>query len=308
MAKLVISLGDPAGCGPLIALKAIETLKDKPIDFFVAGDKKILERIPLYSQIKNRIILYDVNTAGIEAVRSGYISKLSGIASLNYLNRALEILRREKIKRLVTAPLSKETAQLFLKNFSGHTEYLADYFGVKNVAMMMVSGKIKLILLTRHIPLRYVSKSIDKTSLFDTFSMARSSLRKMFRLKNPKIVVTSLNPHAGIDTFFDKEERLIYKTIKIFGKNFYGPYPSDTLFIKQNLKKYDCIICLYHDQGMIAFKLLSMKVGVNLTLGLPIIRTSPAHGVACDVMRAGRIPFHSSMVAAIKLAMSLHVN
>jgi 4-hydroxythreonine-4-phosphate dehydrogenase len=129
----------------------------------------------------------------------------------------------------------------------------------------------------------------------------------MFGLKNPKIAVTAFNPHAGVDTFFDAEEKIIYNAIKVFKKNFYGPYPCDSIFIEKNLKKYDCIICLYHDQAMIPFKLLSLKAGVNLTLGLPIIRTSPAHGVAFDVMKTGKIPFHSSMVEAIKLALKLHV-
>jgi 4-hydroxythreonine-4-phosphate dehydrogenase len=307
MTKIVISIGDPAGCGPYITLKAIEALKNKAIDFFVVGDKKVLEEIPLYRQIKERIILCDVGSAGIERLRKGYISKLSGTASLKYLKHALEILHTEKIKRLVTAPLSKEAVQLVLKNFSGHTEYLAEYFGVKNIAMMMAAQKLKVILFTRHIQLAQVPEFIKREDLLDIFSLVYSSLQKMFKINNPKIAVTSFNPHAGIDTFMAKEEEAVLKAIRQFKRPLHGPYPSDSIFIEQNLKKYDCIICLYHDQAMIPFKLLSLREGVNLTLGLPIIRISPAHGVAYDIMRAGKIPFHSSMVAAIKLALKLHV-
>lgn len=307
MVKLVISSGDPAGCGPYITLKAIEALRNEKADFFVVGDKRIFQKIPIFRKVKNRIILYDSNTCGIETLRKGFISKTGGMAAVSYLCSALEIMRRQGIKRLVTAPLSKEAVKLSLKNFSGHTEYLADYFGVKNIAMMMAAARLRIILFTRHLLLRQVPQYIVKKDLLATFSLTRSSLQKMFKLKNPKIVVAAFNPHAGIDTFMDREERIVFAAIREFKRPIYGPYPCDTLFIEQNLKKYDCIICLYHDQAMIPFKLLSLKEGVNLTLGLPIIRTSPAHGVAYDVMRAGKVPFHSSMVAAIKLAIKLKI-
>lgn len=307
MVKLVISTGDPAGCGPYITLKSIETLREQAIDFFVVGDKKIIKKIPLYERLKKRIIFFCVDTPGIEGLSNGRISKTAGYASLNYLKHALKIMRAEKINRLVTAPVSKEAVQLVLKNFSGHTEYLAEHFGVKNIAMMMVAQKLKVILFSRHIPLAEVPGFIKVNDLLDTFFLVDASLRRMFKIKRPKIAITSFNPHAGVDTFMAEEEKTVLKAIRQFEKPLYGPYPSDTIFIAQNLKKYDCIICLYHDQGMIPFKLLSQREGVNLTLGLPVIRTSPAHGVAYDVMRAGKIPFHSSMVAAIKLAMKLHL-
>ncbi|MDP2923049.1 MAG: 4-hydroxythreonine-4-phosphate dehydrogenase PdxA [Candidatus Omnitrophota bacterium] len=307
MTKLIVTSGDPAGCGPLITLKAIYALIDENADFFVVGDKKILQDIPVYEKVKKRINLIDLNSKEIEKIKKGYISKKAGIASLNYLNKALQILEKEKIKRLVTAPLSKEATKLAFRNFSGHTEYLADYFGAKNIAMAMVSQKLKVVLFTRHRLLREVPKLIDKGRLINTFSLVYYSLQNMFKIKKPRIAVTSLNPHAGIDTFLDREEKIVCEAIEDLKKIIYGPYPSDTIFIEQNLKKYDCIICLYHDQAMIPFKLLSLKSGVNLTLGLPIIRTSPAHGVAYDIMRKDKIPFHSSMVEAIKLAIRLKI-
>lgn len=302
--KVVITTGDPAGCGPFITLKAIEALAAPKNDFFIVGDKKVLEKIPVFSKVKNRINLIDVNTPGIGKIKSGRVSELCGCASLNYLKRGLELTKELDIKRIVTAPVSKEAVKYVLPDFSGHTEYLAGYFGVKNYVMMMASRKLKVVLFSRHIPLREVSHYLNAVELINTFSLTYFSLKKMFKINEPKIAVASCNPHAGMNTFLDKEEEIIYKAVKKF-KKIDGPYPSDTLFTKDNLKKYDCVVCMYHDQAMIPFKLLSFLNGVNITLGLPIIRTSPAHGTAYDIMKRGISPFFSSMVEAVKLALML---
>jgi 4-hydroxythreonine-4-phosphate dehydrogenase len=306
MKKVVITTGDPAGCGPIITLEAVGALSDKKIDFFIVGDKKIMEEIPVYKKIKKRINLIDLNTTGIKRIKKGEKSKLGGQTSLNYLNKGLEVLRQEKAKRLVTAPLSKEAVGFALSGFCGHTEYLAGYFRVKNFAMMMVSNKLKIVLFSRHIPLREVSAAITRRDFKDVIKLTYAALKEKFKIKNPKIAAVSVNPHAGINTFLDKEEKVIALAIKESGKKVGGPFPSDTIFIEENLKKFDCIICPYHDQAMIPFKMLSFKDGVNLTLGLPIIRTSPAHGVAYEVIREGKKPFSSSMIEAVKLAVKLN--
>ncbi|UCC94708.1 MAG: 4-hydroxythreonine-4-phosphate dehydrogenase PdxA [Candidatus Omnitrophota bacterium] len=305
--QVVITIGDPAGCGPSITLGAIEQLKRTKADFFVVGDQKILKRFSLYKKLMRRIHLIDAQTPKIGTVKNGYPSLLSGRASLSYLAKALRVVRTMNIKRLITAPISKEAVQQIQPHFKGHTEYLARHFDVENFAMMMVSRKIKIVLFTRHIPLRTAPSHIHKNSLLRVFSLVHDSLQKIFKLSHPKIAVASFNPHAGINTFLDREERILQNACKVFKKTLYGPLPADTLFTKDNLRYYDCIIALYHDQGMIPFKLLSFKEGVNLTVGLPIIRTSPAHGVAYDVMKRNRKPFSSSMVEAIKLAMRLNI-
>ncbi|UCG35761.1 MAG: 4-hydroxythreonine-4-phosphate dehydrogenase PdxA [Candidatus Omnitrophota bacterium] len=305
--KIVITTGDPAGCGPLITLDALNSLKDANADFFVVGDERILKRFPIYTRIKKRFCLIGANSPYVDKIKSGYPSRLCGQAALNYLRTGLKTLKKEKIKRLVTAPVSKEAIQKVVSGFSGHTEYLADYFGVKNFEMMMVSPELKVVLGTRHIPLRKVCASIQTKNIIKTLNLVHSSLLKMFKIKNPKIALVSINPHAGINTHLEKEERIMLDTLKRVNAKIFGPFPADTIFIEQNLKKYDCLVCFYHDQAMIPFKLLSIKEGVNLTLGLPIIRTSPAHGVAFDVMKAGKKPFSSSMVAAIRLALKLQV-
>jgi len=303
--KIVISSGDPGGCGPFITLKAIESLHQNDFEFFVIGDMKIFQKLPIYKRVKNRISLIDLNTSGIEGIEMGRSSQLSGKASLSYLKAALELIREKKIKRLVTAPLSKEAVKSVLKNFSGHTEYLANYFKVKNFAMMMASSHLKVVMATRHIKLSEVSSSLCEKDIYNLLSLTYKSLREQFRLRRPRIAFCAINPHAGLDTFIEAEEKKIIQAKKKFKKLTYGPYPADTIFTKEKLKQYDCIICAYHDQAMIPFKMLSFRTGVNVTLGLPIVRTSPAHGVAYDIVGRGETPFYSSMREAIKLASKL---
>ena len=305
MKRVVITMGDPAGCGPAICLGAINALKKRNVDFILVGDRKILKKYPLFNKLKTRISLVNVDTPGIGNLKKGCATKLSGRASLAYLNEAIKITEATSIKRLVTAPISKEAVQCVIPQFSGHTEYLADYFRVKNFAMMMASKKINIVLFTRHVPLNRVSDLIKKKDLSQCIDLVHGALKRMFKIKNPKIAFTSFNPHAGSNTFLWKEEKEITAAIKKTNKKVFGPFPADTLFIESNIKKYDCIICCYHDQAMIPFKLLAFAEGVNLTLGLPIVRTSPAHGVAYDLIRTKKTPLSSSMTSAIELALKL---
>jgi 4-hydroxythreonine-4-phosphate dehydrogenase len=273
----------------------------------MVGDVKVFKKFPFFNRLKKRINLIDINTPGIEKVKFGYGSELAGKASLGYLNKSLEIMKEYGLKRLVTAPLSKESVKLVLPGFCGHTEYLASYFNKAEVVMLMVSGKLKVAMLTRHIPLREVSSFVSEKAIVSLLSIVYHFFKKQFKIKSPRIVMAAFNPHAGRETFLEKEENKMLRAMEKFQRKVSGPYPADTVFVKDNLKKYDCVICTYHDQAMIPFKLLSMQNGVNVTLGLPVIRTSPAHGVAYDVMRRGKIPFHSSMVEAIRLALKLSV-
>jgi 4-hydroxythreonine-4-phosphate dehydrogenase len=302
--KIVITIGDPNGCGPIITLKAIKNI-GRRIGFIVVGDKKILETIPEYKEVKKKVQIVDVKTNGIDRIKKGFINKLAGQASLSYLNKALEIIKKERISALVTAPVSKEAIKLVCPNFIGHTEYLANYFNTKKFVMMMVSKILKVVLLTRHIPLRKVPSKITKKAFIDVIELVYIFLKDNFKIKNPKLAISSLNPHAGVNTFLDKEEKTIIKAIAECRRPVYGPYPADTLFIEENIKNYDCIISCFHDQAMIPFKLLSFREGANLTVGLPIIRTSPAHGVAFDAVRAKKPLIYTSMAAAIKLAYRL---
>jgi len=303
--KVIITCGDPGGCGPLITLEALNKFKAKAVDFFVVGDKKNLKSFALWPKVKEKINLIDADTAGIEKLTKGRASRLSGAASLNYLNQALKLMKQKHIRRLVTAPLSKEAVQITQPSFSGHTEYLAAHFKTHKFAMMMASKALKVVLITRHINLRDVPFSLNIKTIYDTLSLVYSSLKSKFKIKSPKIAFASLNPHAGVNTFLGSEEKKMLEAVHRFQKKIAGPFPADTLFTRESLAKYDCILCAYHDQGMIPFKMLSFYDGVNVTLGLPIVRTSPAHGTAFDLMKSGKKPSFSSMSAAIELALKL---
>ncbi len=303
--RVVITIGDPAGCGPYVVVKAIENVKQN-VKFIVVGDRKILTKVAGYKNIEKRIELIDVKTYGIEKITLGYPTRLSGEASLNYIDTALKIINKNKGRiALVTAPVSKEAIRLVYPSFVGHTEYLANFFKVKKFLMMMVSKRIRVVLFSRHIPLREVPFYLSKDRFKDTIELTYRFLKDKFKIRHPKIVVSSVNPHAGLDTFLEKEEKIMLKAIQECRLKIEGPYPADTLFVESNLKKYDCVICAYHDQAMIPFKLLSFKEGVNLTVGLPIIRTSPSHGVAFPVIRSKSSIFFTSMLEAIKLALKL---
>ena len=303
--RVVITTGDPAGCGPAITLHAIEKIKERNVEFVVVGDKEILEQEPHYRRVKKRIKLIDVHTPGISTLKKGTISTVAGSASLAYLRRALAVVKKEKIPCLTTAPVCKEAIQRIMPDFQGHTELLARSFRVKRFCMMMSSKKLNVILLTRHLPLREVSKKLTKKLVLDTIELAYSFLRWRLKIRHPKIAISSLNPHAGVNTFLDKEEKKITGAINASRRKIWGPYPSDTLFIPKNLNEFHCIIACYHDQGMIPFKLLSFTDGVNLTLGLPIIRTSPAHGTAFDAIKKKQPLDFSSMQAAITRALCI---
>lgn len=304
--NIVITLGDPSGCGPEITFRAIKALSKKKVNFWVVGDKCIAKQIPEYQKVKRRIFFLEAETKNIDKVKRGSVSKLAGQASLIYLEKALKTIKEKKFNCLVTAPVSKEAISLSKPGFSGHTEFLRDYFNVKKVVMMMASAQIKTVLLTRHLDLKNVSVSINKEAILDTIKLTYSFLKKQLNIANPVIGLASVNPHAGVDTFMKKEEKIIKKAAEQSSGLACGPYPADSLFTKNNLKKFDCIIASYHDQGMIPFKLLSFRSGVNVTLGLPIVRTSPDHGVAYELVKNDpQALFSSSMQAAISQAIRL---
>lgn len=304
--SVVISMGDPAGCGPQITFAAIRSLAERKIDFWVVGDRYVAERFSDYRKLKKRIIFIDTKTKGIAKIKKGVISKLGGQASLSYLEKALEVIKEKKIKSLVTAPVSKEAIGLILPKFSGHTEFLAEKLKTKKIAMMMASPKLKVVLLTRHHLLKKVSLLVRKKTVLDTLSLTYSFLEGKMQVKKPKIALAAFNPHAGVNTFMGPEEKIMLKAASEFYGRVYGPYPSDSLFREFALKKFDAIVAAYHDQAMIPFKLLSLHRGINITLGLPIVRTSPDHGVAFDLAKEKPdLIFSTSMRAAILTAVRL---
>ncbi len=302
-----ITMGDPSGVGAEVIAKAIGNLRPlKAVKFLLIGDKFVFNKF--IKKLPENYRILDLNNVRRANFAFGKISPNLGKASLEYLEIACDLLKNRAIDALVTAPVSKEAISLSGKKFLGHTEYLAKEFKVKNFVMMFAADNLKVSLVTRHIPLNRVARSINARNIYRTILITRKYLKAHFKIKNPKIAVCGINPHAGDGGILGEEEELIIKPAikrarKKF-KNISGPYPSDTIFHSALNGKFDAVIAMYHDQAMIPVKLLNFKNAVNLTLGLPFIRTSPSHGTAFDI--AGKnLADESSMVEAIKLACKL---
>jgi 4-hydroxythreonine-4-phosphate dehydrogenase len=236
-------------------------------------------------------------------------SAIGGQASMAFCEDAIVALKAGLIDAMVTAPISKKSWEMAgFKKYPGHTELLADKFKVKNVAMMFVAPQMKVVLATIHEGLFEIRNKFTIGCVFNPIDLADKALREWFGLPHPRIGVAGLNPHAGEDgRFGDEEARVIAPAILMAGEagiNVTGPFPADTIFLKALDGKFDCVVAMYHDQGLIPIKLLAWRDAVNLTLGLPAIRTSPDHGTAFDIAGKNKAD-PASMKAAIRLAVNL---
>ena len=278
-------MGDPSGVGPEVTLKALASPKVKGLaDFLVIGESVVMKRTPR------------------DSVRYGR-------AAIEYIDTALDLLAKGEADALVTGPVNKYSVRAAgIRDFQGHTEYLARRTGTKKFAMMFVSEDLKVTLATRHLPLKSVPGILNSKGIYDAISLTHRCLKECFGVKAPRIGVMGLNPHAGeAGAFGDEEKRVIMPAIKkaaaVF-KNIAGPIPADSAFHDALDNKYDALVAMYHDQGLAPFKMLYFESGVNLTLGLPFVRTSPDHGTAFDIAGKG-IADPTSMIEAIRLACRL---
>ncbi|MCF8367659.1 MAG: 4-hydroxythreonine-4-phosphate dehydrogenase PdxA [Bacteroidales bacterium] len=244
-------------------------------------------------------------------IEIGKITKAAGDVAIIALEKAVEDLKWGKIDVLVTAPISKQNIQSDNFNFKGHTDYLASKFDEDDHLMIMVSDELRIGILTGHIPLSEVADTITTDLILSKIRVLNKSLKMDFNIRKPKIAVLGLNPHAGDSGLIGtKEAEVIIPAIqKANDDNILaiGPYPADGFFGSLNYKNFDAILAMYHDQGMLPFKTFSFDTGVNYTAGLPVIRTSPAHGTAFDI--AGKnVASPNSLRQAIYLAMDIHRN
>lgn len=266
---IAVTAGDPGGIGPEIVRKALKN--------------------PRLSKNQNFLIIDER-------------------AAIRSIDKAIELLKKGDAAALVTGPVSKAAINKAGTRFSGHTEYLAEKFGVEFPVMMFAGGPIKAAIVTRHIPLKKVSSVLDTGKIIKTAELTYKFLKKYFRIKKPRIGVVALNPHAGEEGLLGGEEREIIKPavdkLKSQIPLIKGPLPADAAFHDLYNKKYDCLVCMYHDQAMIPVKMLARDTAVNITLGLPFIRTSPVHGTAFDIAGKG-IADPSSMIEAMNLAARL---
>ncbi|PIZ13948.1 MAG: 4-hydroxythreonine-4-phosphate dehydrogenase PdxA [Elusimicrobia bacterium CG_4_10_14_0_8_um_filter_37_32] len=317
-------MGDPSGIGPEVI---INSFVQKPGLFnlcrpFVIGDFGVIKKfeqghvpvVKIDSKDTNRIgclsnrILYviDLCNVNLKKFKYGRVSASYGKASLAYIDYAVNLLRKNRGYRfsIVTAPVSKESIVRAGIDFKGHTEYLAKVTKVKNVAMLMVSDRYKVLLLTRHIPLKEIGKNISKKLILDQINTASVALKRYFNIEKPRIYLCPLNPHGGQDSFVGSEEKKIIipaiGQLQHEGFDVFGPVNVDYALSIDNC----LIVCAYHDQAMVSLRLLCGRKFVNLTCGLPFIRVSPAHGTAFDIAGKGCAD-PTSMIKAIEIASRL---
>lgn len=313
MSKIFISPGDPAGIGPEITLKALEKNKKIQNKFVLAGDRDFFENIIITNNIDLNLIEEDSRETGVilkhfplknkvvlghpDIANANYIIDILSYGSLGCLNN--------NFKGLITGPVNKELINQSGYEFSGHTEFLSDISNIKKVVMLLMNKKLKVALLTTHIPLSEVPSKITKKNLDETISIISKELESNWKISNPSICLLGLNPHAGEGGFIGHEEEEILKPfVNSSNKNVHGPISADTAFIEQNIKKYDVFLAMYHDQGLPVIKSMEFGNTLNITLGLPFPRISVDHGTAYEIAGKNKSDF-SSMDHALKTSISL---
>jgi 4-hydroxythreonine-4-phosphate dehydrogenase len=317
LVKLAISLGDPSGVNSEILLKALDKLPKRNISYVIYGSKKALEKakklIDIDLNIKEIKSISDVSKSGIYLinlhdidVEFGSPSKETGKASVIYLENSVKDVLEKKADALITLPISKQWIMESGFPYAGHTDYLAQVSGAKEYAMVLMCKKLKVALITTHIPLKDIPSQITKEKIISKVRLINREFKEKFGISKPKIAILGLNPHASDNGNIGNEELNIIlpavKTLREDGIEITDPLSPDTAF--NRYKDFDIYVAMYHDQGLIPLKLLCFRKAVNITLGLPFIRTSPDHGTGYDI--AGKnMADPSSTIEAIKLAIFL---
>jgi 4-hydroxythreonine-4-phosphate dehydrogenase len=282
--RIAITSGDPAGIGPEIAARA-------------AVDERVLAVC--------QPIVY--SAAADSPVVPGVLSAVAGRAAYDVIVRAVDDAMRGGVDALATAPINKEALRLAGLPWNGHTDMLAHLTGAKRVAMMFESEALRVVLATVHVPLADVPRALTRAVVEETITLTAQELPR-FGVAAPRIAVAGLNPHAGEHGLFGREEQDVIvpaiSACRAAGIDVAGPFPGDTVFVRAHRREFDVVVACYHDQGLIPVKLLAFGHAVNVTLGLPIVRTSVDHGTAFDIAGRG-IADPQSMVAAVLLAARL---
>ncbi len=330
---IAITLGEPSGIGPEIALRAAWELR-KEVQTVLIGDENLL--LNLASEINRQIILQKLTTETIPNIRDffrentllyinsplkntvkpGQLDPENAKTVLNWLDIAIDGSAQNHFDALVTAPIQKSIINEAGILFTGHTEYLAQRLKTDQVVMLLAgrihlsgdtSSFLRVALATTHLPLKEVSSVLNPTKLVRIIQILHQELQEKFGIPYPRILVSGLNPHAGEKGYLGTEEMdTIAPAIQIAkqqGIHVTGPFPADTLFLSNHLEEADCFLVMYHDQGLPVLKFATFGHGVNITLGLPIIRTSVDHGTALDIAQSGvGKADYSSMLEAIQIA------
>ena len=311
-----MSLGDPSGIGAEVTAKALAALRQSFVPY-VFGDARVLARELSASGLPCVIpgaplppdgALVAVTRLPAGALRPGRPDPRGGETQLACLEAAFEAVRRGDADALTTAPVSKAQVARALPGFVGHTEWLEARCGVRRSVMMLAGEKLKIALVTNHVAFWKLRRALTPERIAETLVITHRALREDLGLARPRLALAALNPHAGEEgTFGDDETTLLAGALALAAKagaRAQGPFPADSVFFRAALGEFDAVVALYHDQGLIPVKLLDAVGGdpaVNVTLGLPIVRTSPDHGVAYDIAGHG-VANPASMIAALRLA------
>jgi len=316
-------MGDHAGIGPEVTLKAV-LQKPSKCRLVVLGDLGVLQdtvqRLDIqlktiaweptlpYPKVARTLPVIELSRLEPEQRKPGKPTAMGGETSYRYVETAVRLAQDKVLQGVVTAPISKAMWHAAGHDYPGHTELLATLTKTPEVRMMLVGKRLRVILVTTHLALSRVPAALSSERILKTIQMTAAHLTRFHGITQPRLAVAGLNPHAGeAGAFGDEEERIIAPAVQqAQGQGFAteGPFPADTVFVRATRGEFDGVICLYHDQGLIPLKLLSWQDGVNITLGLPIVRTSPDHGTAFDIAGQGKAD-PRSMRAALRLAVHM---
>lgn len=319
--RIIITSGEPAGIGPDACVLLAQN--DWPADLVVAGDAAVLAGTAAALQLPLHITPYAASAPGIAhaagtlrvlhvptavPVIAGTLDARNAAYVIETLDRACDGCTRGEFAAMVTAPVQKSTIMDAGFAFTGHTEYLAERTGAALPVMMLASGSLRVALVTTHLALKDVPRAITRERLLDTLRIVHGDLRRHFGFTAPRITVLGLNPHAGESGHLGREEIEVIEpvllTLRAGGYDLRGPIPADTAFAPQFLGDADVVVAMYHDQGLPVIKQVGFGNAVNVTLGLPILRTSVDHGTALSLARTGRADV-GSLRAALTLAIEL---
>jgi 4-hydroxythreonine-4-phosphate dehydrogenase len=314
--RIAISLGDPSGVGAEVTAAALAALRAE-LAPYVFGDPRLFARelascglpvVPADAPLPPGGALVAVTRLGAGAVRPGRPHPAGGAAQLAFLDAAFRAVQRGDADALTTAPVSKAQVARALPGFVGHTEWLERRCGVRRSVMMLAGEKLKVALATNHVAFGRLRRALTPGRIAETIRIAHRAMRDDLGVARPRIALAALNPHAGEEGTFGGEEGTLLRAALAqaarAGARAAGPFPADSVFFRAALGEFDAVVALYHDQGLIPVKLLDAVNGdpaVNVTLGLPIVRTSPDHGVAYDIAGKGKAN-PASMIAALRLA------
>ena len=327
--RIAISTGDPAGVGPEISLKAISDPQIRSIcQPILFGDRDVLVKVgqqlnleapaecfhlDQWEQLENSTgpAICDFNSIATDEFEPGQINAKTGASSFSYFDRAIDLALKGMVDGIATGPIHKEALHLAGHAYPGHTEILADKCQTEDFCMLLTSEIISCSFVTTHVGYGEVIDLMDTDRILTTIRLTHQALTR-FRKRSVRLICCGLNPHAGEGGLFgqQEEERFILPAIeqaRAEGIDIEGPLPADTAFVERKRSVTDAYVCMYHDQGGIPLKALAFDEAVNVTLGLPIVRTSVDHGTARDIAWQG-VAGHQSMIEAIKLAVDLSRN